>query len=239
VVSVCQKPEVEEILRKKAEEQNCPITFADRQQLTVQEEHPMGQTLSYRGITDIHCPLSGRYQQENVITAIEVIRALRACGFPVSDEIIRRGIEKTSWPGRFTCLSENPLFFIDGAHNEDAAKRLRESLETYFSGKRFLYLMGVFKDKEYEKIAQIMGPLAKSVHTIDLPDRNRTLPAEELAEVMRRHCSKDTKIQTEQSVSDAVTELWEEADTGDVILAFGSLSYLGNVMEAVKERNRK
>jgi dihydrofolate synthase/folylpolyglutamate synthase len=56
---------------------------------------------------------------------------------------------------------------------------------------------------------------------------------------MRRHCSKDTKIQTEQSVSDAVTELWEEADTGDVILAFGSLSYLGNVMEAVKERNRK
>jgi dihydrofolate synthase/folylpolyglutamate synthase len=238
VVSARQEPEVEAILRKAAEEKNCPITFADRQQLIVQEETYRGQTLTYRGIADIRCPLPGRYQQENVITALEVLKALGPCGFPVSEDAIRRGIEETRWPGRFTCLCEKPYFFIDGAHNEDAAKRLRESMETYFPGQRFFYIMGVFRDKEYEKIAQIMAPLAKRVHTIDLPDAGRTLPAEELAEVMRRHCPFDAVVKTEQSVSDAVEAVLGEAQQGDVILAFGSLSYLGSVMEAVRERNR-
>jgi dihydrofolate synthase/folylpolyglutamate synthase len=238
VVSSRQEPEVEAILRKAAGAKNCPITFADRQHLIVQEETYRGQTFTYRGITDIHCPLPGRYQQENVITAIEVIKALEPCGFPVSEAAIRRGIEETRWPGRFTCLCEKPRFFIDGAHNADAAKRLRESMETYFPGQRFFYIMGVFKDKEYEKIAQIMAPLAKRVHTIDLPDACRTLPAEELAEVMRRHCPEDAVVKTEQSVSDAVEAVMKEAQPEDVILAFGSLSYLGSVMEAVRERNR-
>ena len=42
--------------------------------------------------------------------------------------------------------------------------------------------MGVFKDKEYDRIAGIMGPLASMIYTVDLPDGKRGLPAEELAE---------------------------------------------------------
>jgi dihydrofolate synthase/folylpolyglutamate synthase len=109
---------------------------------------------------------------------------------------------------------------------------------TYFPGKRFFYIIGVFKDKEYEKIAQIMAPLAKCVHTIDLPDAGRTLPAGELAEVMRQYCPGNAVVKAEQSVSDAVAAVFREAQAGDVILAFGSLSYLGSVMETVKERKR-
>jgi dihydrofolate synthase/folylpolyglutamate synthase len=233
VVSASQKPEVKEILQNTARQQGCPIIFADRSQLAVHEERYSGQCLSYREIHGIRCPMPGRYQQENVMTAIEIIRAIGLSGFPVSDDDIRRGIEKTSWPGRFTCLRKKPLFFIDGAHNEDAAKRLRETIETYFPGKRFIYIMGVFRDKEYKKIAQIMVPLAKSVHTIDLPDAGRTLAAEELAQVVRRYCPVDAVVQTEQSVANAVSKVLAEAGSEDVILAFGSLSYLGSVMMCV------
>jgi dihydrofolate synthase/folylpolyglutamate synthase len=238
VVSSRQEPEVEKILRERAKKCGCPIRFSDKHKLTVQSEDYTGQTLSYGDITNFLCPLPGRWQQENVMTAIEIIKAIEARGFSVPEDAIKRGIEKTEWPGRFTCLCREPLFFIDGAHNEDAARRLRESVETYFPGKRFFYIIGVFKDKEYEKIARIMAPLAKSVHTVSLPDKVRTLPAGELAEVMRRYCSEDTTIQSERSVSDAVSNIWKEVQPGDVIFAFGSLSYLGNVMEAVKERKK-
>ena len=146
---------------------------------------------------------------------------------------IRLGLEKTAWPGRFTCLMKKPLFFIDGAHNEDAARRLRESVETYFPGKRLIYIMGVFQDKEYEKIAAIMAPLAKSVHTVNLPDEHRTLPAEELARVMQRHCPSDVIVQAEPSIQEAGRHALSEADNKDIILSFGSLSYLGQIIETV------
>ncbi len=45
--------------------------------------------------------------------------------------------------------------------------------------------MGVFKDKEYENIVQILCPSAKRVYTVDLPNKERTLPAEKLAECVR------------------------------------------------------
>lgn len=35
---------------------------------------------------------------------------------------------------------------MDGAHNEDAAKKLAASIETYFPGKKLFYIMGVFKE---------------------------------------------------------------------------------------------
>lgn len=233
VVSSVQTPKVRDILVTCADHSGCSVTFADREGLTVQKEDFTGQILSYKNINEIHCPLPGKHQQDNLITALEAIKAIDSFGYPVSEKAIRDGIKKVSWPGRFTCLSRKPLFFIDGAHNADAAMRLRESLEAYFPGKHFIYIMGVFKDKEYEKMAEIMGPLAKSVHTVRLPDADRTFPAEKLAEVMKRFCPPKTVIRPEDTIEDAVDHAIAEASREDPVVAFGSLSYLGEVMRAV------
>jgi dihydrofolate synthase/folylpolyglutamate synthase len=235
VVSARQRPEVKKILIEEAEKKGCPIIFPEGPALVCEENYE-GQVLSYGNIKSFYCPLPGRCQQENVITAIEVIKAIGMRGFPVSEQDIRIGIEKTRWPGRFTCVCRSPLIFIDGAHNGDAAKRLRESIETYFPGRRLFYIMGVFRDKEYEKIVKLMAPLAKTVYTVDLPDKERTLPKEKLAEVIRKYCEEDTKIETAGSVNIALNEILEEAKKDDIVLAFGSLSYLGSVMEALDKR---
>ncbi len=225
-----QQPEVMEILKAQAARLSCPLVTADSRQADVIQEGCDGQTLSYKEVSHVFCPLAGRHQIENAVTALETISTLRALGYRISEEAVRQGLKETVWPGRFTCLGTEPLFFLDGAHNEEAAKRLRESLETYFPGKRFLYIMGVFRDKEYEKIASIMGPLAESVHTVNLPDSGRTLPAQDLACVMRRNCQEGIPIQAEESIRAAVTHALSQAGDDDVILAFGSLSCLGQVM---------
>ena len=93
--------------------------------------------------------------------------------------------------------------------------------------------MGVFKDKEYEKIAAVMAPLAKSIHTLTLPDRKRSLPAEMLAEVMQKYCPPDISIQSEPDEKTAVENALSEAKEDDIILAFGSLSYLGEIIKTV------
>jgi len=234
VVASSQQPEVTQILRKQAETQGCPFVTADENQVILIEDGCQGQVLSYKEMTDVFCPLAGRHQTGNVVTALETIFTLRTLGYHITSDAIREGLRETVWPGRFTCLREKPFFFIDGAHNEDAVKRLRESLEIYFPNKHFIYIMGVFRDKEYEKIAEIMAPLAKSVHTVNLPDTDRTLPAAKLAKVMERHCPKGIPIQAEETVEIGVKKALINARKEDVILAFGSLSYLGQVMTSFK-----
>ena len=44
--------------------------------------------------------------------------------------------------------------------------------------------MGVFQDKEYEKIIRLTIPYAKCVYTVDLPNKERTLSAQKLKEAV-------------------------------------------------------
>lgn len=129
--------------------------------------------------------IAGECQRENLSVALEVIESLRKLGYQIEEGAVRDGLDATRWAGRFTCLSEDPIVIVDGAHNEDAAKKLKTSIERYFTGEELILIMGVFKDKEYEKIVQILCPSAKRVYTVDLPNKERTLPAEKLAECKR------------------------------------------------------
>ena len=70
--------------------------------------------------------------------------------------------------------------------------------------------------------------------TVTLPDASRSLPGQTLALVMREYCSENVPVQAEPSIDAAVEAVLQEAGGQDVIVAFGSLSYLGAVAESVE-----
>ncbi|MGE9301571.1 bifunctional folylpolyglutamate synthase/dihydrofolate synthase [Mediterraneibacter faecis] len=242
VVSAKQKENVREILERTAEENNCSFTEAQPEQMIVHEDSYRGITFSYKDYEQMRSSLVGQCQRENLATALEIIRCLNGLGYQISQEQVRNGLLKTNWIGRFTCLFESPLFFIDGAHNEDAALKLKMSLERYFSDYKKILIMGVFKDKEYDKITSLLCPLAEYVYTVNLPNAERTLPAEQLAEVVEKHCQRVKAEPTiEAAVKDAIASVAaQEKDSKEktVILACGSLSYLGEVQRIV-QNNRQ
>ena len=97
--------------------------------------------------------------------------------------------------------------------------------------------MGVFKDKEYEKIVQILCPSAKRVYTVDLPNKERTLPAEKLAECVRDCMTEQLSVYAEKSIGDAVAKAYTYAteDSGKrAVIACGSLSYLSEVIRCME-----
>lgn len=236
VISARQQQNVYEILKKKAAETECPYTEAQPEQMQIEADDFHGIKFSYQEFKNMISPLAGRCQIDNLSVVLEVIRCLRKLGYQLSDESVRQGLAKTYWPGRLTCLMEQPLFLIDGAHNEDAARKLRMSIERYFPGKQLILIMGVFKDKEYEKIAQILCPLAKSVYTVNLPNHERTLPAQQLKAVADTYC---LHVKAEESRKQAVMDAISEAEKEDVIIACGSLSYLGEVIEIIEKMQGK
>lgn len=247
VVSVQQKECVDKILEKQAQKLGCSYIRAEQQEAELIREDYRGITLSYKEFRRIHTAMAGRNQIGNAVTALEIIRVLRRLGYDIPEEAVEQGMEQTVWPGRFSCIGDEPTFIIDGAHNEDAARKLRESVEMYFPGRRLLCIMGVFKDKEYDKMAQIMGPLASVIYPVALPDRKRGLPPEKLAEALKPYCpcvrapGRNTSAPAAQreAVIQAVKTALAEAGKEDVILAFGSLSYLYQVKEAYDEAVRK
>lgn len=234
VVSAAQEPEVRRILERHAAECGCTVRFAKPEEAVVTREDHRGQIFSYGGMEHLQIHMAGKYQILNAVTAWEVIQAMKeTTGDGITEGAVRRGLAKALWPGRFTCLMEKPVFMADGAHNAAGAGWLRKSVEMYFPGRRLLCIMGVFRDKEYGKIGEIMAPLADRIYTVSLPDQSRTLSAEELKDAIEPCCK--GKVMAMDSIEQAVNAALQEAGEDDVILAFGSLSYLGRVMELVQK----
>ena len=234
-VSAKQKASVSKILREKAIKYGCSYTEAELEDVEILEENYKGMRVNYKGFQNLRSSLAGTHQRANLATALEVVTTLRNRGYRIPEEAVRKGIAETIWRGRFTCLMESPIFMIDGAHNEEAVYRLRETVKIYFQNKELILIMGVFKDKEYQKMTSILCPLARSVYTVSLPDRDRTLSAEGLAEAAAKYC-RQVKAETgiKAAVEEAVREAKERPEER-VILACGSLSYLGAVSSLVKD----
>lgn len=190
-----------------------------------------GESKIYNGeqrLIKISLGLRGQFQIENAVCALKVLELLGKKYPKLTVQAIQDGLEKVRWPGRFERICSDPDVYLDGAHNEDAAGKLRATLDTVFPDKRIIYIMGVLADKEYEKMIQIMFRERDKVFTLT-PPNPRALPAKELAEQLKKqnieaiYCEK---------AEDAVSYALDEADAEDVILAFGSLYYLNGVRKA-------
>lgn len=186
-------------------------------------EYSLDKTVfTYDGVM-YETSLLGENQPKNAALAIEAVECLRRKGLALTKEAVIAGVRETEWKGRFSVVSREPLVIVDGAHNEDAARSLAKSLKLYFGEKKVIFLVGVFKDKEYEKILEITSPYAKKLYAIETEGNKRALPSGELAKVAAKYVEEVVDAKTvENGLSQAMKE-------DDVIVAFGSLSFLGEV----------
>lgn len=236
VISCRQQDEVMRVIKRTAAEYDCDLTLADAEAASRIKYGIKKQSFCYGGYQDLSITMAGQYQIENAVLAVDVIKILQKEGFAVSEEQLKEGMLRTQWPGRFCIIGKKPLFIVDGAHNEGAAVRLAQSIRYYFADKRIIYIMGILKDKEYDKILRLTAPLAEHIITMTPPDRTRALSGYELA--------KEAELYHESvTVADSMQEAVEIAyllageDKNTVIIAFGSLSILGGLIHIVEHRD--
>ncbi len=231
VVTMRQRPEAAEVLERVSRERGCTLHVADDSKAQDIRYGYETQQFSYGGYERLEISLAGVYQIPNAVLAVEALKVLKGIGWRITEEALRAGLKKTAWRGRFTVVFHDPLVIIDGAHNRDAALTLKKSLELYFTNRHLLYIMGVFKDKEYEEIAKITAPLSHHIITVETPGNPRALPAEELLAVVKKY---QPSSEPADSIEEAVRKSLQMAEKEDVIIAFGSLSFLGEVTRALE-----
>ena len=163
-----------------------------------------------------------------------LVRLLNEQGYPTTLVQRQDGLKRTTWPGRFALLGTEPDFVVDGAHNPAAADMLAASIERYFKGKRIIYIMGMFRDKDYRKVIRKTEKYADTILTIAAPDNPRALTPQELADAVREFHS---DVRPFDNIEAAVAEAYHLAGKEDVIIAFGSLAFLGDLTEIIRNHN--
>ncbi len=190
--------------------------------IIIQKRTLMGQHFSYKGEAFM-TKLLGTCQASNAANAVLAAEMLREMGFGVKKEHIRDGIAKADWPYRFTVIPTRPVLVLDGAHNPDGARQLSESVKEYFANRRVVFIIGVFKDKDYEGILNETVSLCDSLYTVPLPDRSRGLCPKELCAAVKERTGKKGIC---ENYYEAARMAGEDAGKDGVVVSFGSLSYL-------------
>ncbi len=236
VISAKQQTEVMKVLRQAAAFRRAKFFTADAAKAKHVKSGVTKQHFSYDKYKNLEISMLGQFQIENAVVAVETITMLGRCGFPVPEEKLREGMMQAKWPGRFQVIGKKPFFIADGAHNEDAARKLVESIRFYYPDRKIIFIMGMLRDKEYDKVIRITFALAKHIITVTPPIRERALSAYELAQAAGEyHDSVTVADSVQEAVEIAYLLAGEDKDT--VIIAFGSLSYLGELMNIVEHRD--
>jgi len=194
-----------------------------------------GQTLKIttqnRNLPPVRLPLAGCFQAENVCAAVAALEAAEACGLTFPDEAFVKGFERVCWPGRFQLASKEPPVIVDGAHNPEGARALRQALKQGGVKAPVGLVAGFCGDKDALAHLRILAPVVKRAWGVAVPTP-RSLTADQTVGVMRM--AGIDEADACESVEEALNlaRQWAREVNG-VVLVCGSLFLAGAALVAL------
>jgi dihydrofolate synthase/folylpolyglutamate synthase len=216
-----QEKEALEVIKNRVKEEKARLTIPNLNEFKMKSYSLLGSTFIYKGL-EIYIPLVGEYQCYNAITAIEALLSLN-----ITKEAIINGLHNVVFPARFEVVSQNPLAIVDGAHNLDGIVKLSENIEKLLKGKKLITIMGMLKDKSYEKPIKMMATLSETFIAVT-PNNPRALEGNETARVAGEHCGNVIIANTLKEAAKMAKSL---ANEENAILVCGSLYIAGELRE--------
>lgn len=241
VVSSAGDPKAREIIARRCAEQNSRLVEVDsawRLEYTrVDGGFYSANALSENSGKELTLSpsLPGRFQIRNALAAATAARLLAERGFPVTDEVICRGIATTHWLGRLEKILDRPAVYLDGTHNPAGARELLNFWEENFANRRIFLVYGSVRDKAVDEIAGLLFPRAEVV-VLTEPLQPRAISVSLLAEITS-HLAKQYSVARDPS--EALQHAIELAQSQDAVFATGSLYLVGDLRGEISRLRRK
>jgi len=203
--------------------------------VTVTQSTLDGQTLKIttqnRALPPVRLPLAGAFQVENVCTAMAALETVSDCGLTIPDAAYVKGLESVCWPGRFQLASKAPPVIVDGAHNPEGARALRQALKSCKVKAPIGLIAGFCGDKDALAHLRVLAPVVKRAWGVAIPNP-RSLTPDQTAGVMRMAGIDD--VAACDSLTDALNQArdWARASDG-VVVVCGSLFLAGAALVAL------
>jgi len=156
-ISAPQEPSVESVLAKEASETRTPLTII--------REPLVGYSSG----------LAGKHQQWNAALAVA---AVHETGCTLNADIIRHGLGRLSWPGRFETI--RPNIILDGAHNPHAAQALIDTWKETHPGQKSTLIFSAVDDKDISKVLELLASVSERILLCPI-NSPRAISADDLA----------------------------------------------------------
>ncbi|MBO5200817.1 MAG: bifunctional folylpolyglutamate synthase/dihydrofolate synthase [Clostridia bacterium] len=179
-----------------------------------------GNTFIYKG-REYHTRLVGEHQVYNALTVIE---AVTAAGIPVTEQALTFGIASATIPARLELLANDPVIFLDGAHNPNGAEALAQFMENYKGD--IVAVIGMMADKNCEGFLKSVLKFCRKVITVTVKENPRAISAEELKDLATPFCN-DCAVAADYDA--AIAAALAERKRGLPVFVIGSLYLAGAI----------
>ena len=169
--------------------------------------------------------LLGAHQLMNAVVAREAIRALN---LGISDDLIKKGLENTVWPGRCEIINRRPYVILDGAQNKASARAIKKTIVENFDYNKLILVLGVSNDKDNKGICSELFLVADKIILTKANSIRATKP-----DVLAKQF-KDKKTYITENVKEAKRLARSLAGKKDLVLVTGSLFVVGEFRNAQK-----
>ncbi len=206
----------------------------------VQHVHIITPRAAYR---TVELPLLGTYQQQNAALAVGLFDALDVVTPQEREDVVRAGLQRTVWPGRFHLVEHDPALILDCAHNPAAARALAHTLLAARDGGlvdgdrsgRIVVVLGILADKD---IDGIVHPLLRSADAIVLTrsESSRAAAVDTLEKRVRNVAEAEGRaptIERAPDVASAVDRARALAHAHDIVCVTGSCTVVGEALVAL------
>lgn len=226
VITGASRRQAREMILEKARLMNAPVFEFGQNFKGVRTSL---DTFEYRSkemsLSGLKLAMSGAHQIKNATIAIRAVEELLKQDYKISEDAIREAISTTQFPGRFELLKRSPDVIIDGAHTPEGMRLLKSALIKLYPSRKPLLLLGILKDKNVETLVRTIAPIAKRVVCV-APHSDRSLNPKELCKIVTGLGTPATSM---DSIEGGFSDLLEQAEMDDVIIAAGSLYMIGPV----------
>lgn len=173
----------------------------------------------------LQAPVTGGFHASNLSLAVMVAEAAG-----VGENAVRTGLAnllQTGYRGRLEKISSRPDLFLDVSHNADGMRQTAATLALFRSRYRKMHILaGLASDKDAEAVIRHLLPLYADFTVVTIPSE-RSIPAAELAELLKREGSEPAVFDTPLAGLEHILRL---ADPQDMILVTGSFFLAGEIL---------
>ncbi len=232
VISGCRRKEARRVVRARSRMLGAPLLEIHRScrlEVTARRQGrcTIGLQTPARRYRGLRLALAGEHQAVNAALAVSAVEAFHP---GIGDAAVRHGLRSARWPGRIDEYPARRRTLLDGAHNVDGARLLRDHLAAHERAEIHM-VFGAMKDKDLEGMSKALFPLASSIHLA--PIRNpRTTAPEAIAALHPRLAG---RLRLHRSATRALHAVWRECPEKGLVVVTGSLYLVGELIGMVRK----
>ena len=194
-----------------------------------------GRQVSLRGLhgheyDPAFVPLYGAHQAQNVSLAVAAVEAFFGAERPLPEEVLDEGLGGLTSPGRLQLIGNEPIVYVDAAHNPHGAEALARAVTESFAFTELALVTGIMADKDAEGVLAALLPITDALFLSPI-DSARTLDVEDLYQVAGRF-EREGITEVSESLTEALQAAreWAGQVDGRAVLVAGSVLLAGEAI---------